>query len=491
MKHTLNFRYIAKIYGYIILTLGIAMLPAMLTSYIYEEYAIGHSFLFSGIIVMLLGVILIVFSRPQKTLLKIRDGYLIVGFTWIIVSLIGSLPYLISGYADSFSSAFFESTAGFTTTGATVFIVEVTPKGLLMWKAISHWLGGMGILVFMVSLMTGLGASGQKLFKAEFPSLSLDKLKSKISDSAKLLYFMYIIFTLLMFILLIFSKMNLFDALVTTMGCVSTSGLFAHSSGIAYFDSIYIETIIIIFTILSSISYSIYPLIIKGKFKAAFANKEVRTYLAIIITATLLVTLNLFFTETYGSLGEAFRYAAFYTASFSTTSGYNVVDYTSWPTFSLIIFLFLMFIGGCSSSTAGSSKVARIMVIFKLMYQTLYKRIHPHAVVSVKISGQYIPNQIISNVTSFMLSFLMLILGGAAVLSLQGFDFTTNISASLAMLANTGIYLGDFGSLGYYGVYCEPLKLVLSLLMIIGRLEVFSLLILCTPSFWHPDRAND
>ncbi len=491
MKYTLNFRYIAKIYGYIILTVGISMLPAMITAYVYDEHSIGNGLAASSLIVITLGALLICFSHPHKTFLKIRDGYLIVGLTWIIVSLLGALPYILSGYTNSFASAFFESCSGFTTTGATVFIVEVTPKGLLMWKAISHWLGGMGILVFMVSLMSSLGASGQKLFKAEFSAINLDKFTSKISNSAKLLYFMYIIFTVAMFTLLLFSKMNIFDALITTMGCISTSGLFAHSSGIVYFDSIYIESLIIIFTILSSISYPIYPLIIKRKFREALAHREVFVYLTLLAAAALLVTASLFITGIYSSFGEALRYASFYTASFATTSGYSVVDYNSWPTFCLIIFLILMFVGGCSSSTAGSTKVVRSMVISKLIYQALYKRIHPHAVVGIRINEQYVPNQVISNVTSFMLSFLFILLSGAVLLSLQGLDFATNISASLAMLANTGIYLGDFGSLGYFGIFADPLKLVLAFLMIIGRLEVFSLLILFTPSFWHPDRALD
>ena len=490
MKFTLNFKYIFRIYGYIILLIGLAMLPAFITSWAYNEPDISIGFLTSGLVATTIGALLIIVSQPQHHNLKARDVYMIVGLAWPIMAFFGALPYIVSGYTESFASALFESTAGFTTTTATAFIVEVTPKGLLMWKAICHWLGGLAILVFLVGFLSALGSGGNKIFSDEFPVLTSDKPISKFADSKRMFY-VYLFFTVTEFIFLSFSEMNLFDNLVTTMGCVSTSGLFAHSSGIAYFDSIYIEAVIIVYTILSAISYTLYPMIARGRFREVLRNSEVKTYLTILLVAIIIVAFNLFTTGTCETIGDSLRYAAFYSASFATTSGYNVVDYGSWPTMCLVTFVILMLIGGCTASTSGSIKVARIMVMVKLMTQTFYKRIHPHAVMDVQIGDTHVSSQVVACVTSFILSFFAIILGSSVVVSLQGFDLSTNLSVVIAMMTNTGIYLGDFGALGYFGIFSDGLQIFLAFLMIIGRLEIFSVLILFSPSFWHPSRTID
>ena len=487
----LNIRLIIRIYGFIVLLTGIAMLPAVAAAFIYGENTIGKAFLFTSIFAVLVSALTILFVKPHNHYLRTRDGFFIVGFGWILVCLVGCIPYLASGYTASFCSAFFESAAGFTTTGATVFNLENTPKAFLLWKAVSHWLGGMGILVFTVSLLPTFGAGSHKIFKAEIPSLKMDKIVSKISDSAKILYLMYIGFTILQFVLLSFSNMNTFDAIVCTLGCISTAGLSSHTAGLAFFNSIYVESVVAVFTILASINFSMYALVAKRNFKEIFCDIELRTFLSIIAVGTVLVSASLYFSGTIDSASQALRYAFFQVTSFSSTTGYTLADYSSWPSFCLILFFILMLIGGCAFSTSGSVKVIRVIVIFKLAIRSIYRRIHPRAVIAVKLGGKPVSAEVASQVTSFALAFLTVLLFGTLFSSLQGFDFITNLSAALSMLSNTGIAFGEVGPAGNFSMFAEPLQLVLALLMIIGRLEIFTLLVLMTPSFWRPDKAAD
>lgn len=491
MKFSLNFKLIFKIYSYIMIIVGVAMIPSVITAYIYNEPAMIGAFLSTSFLMIAIGCFLLRFLKPKSSQLKLRDGYLIVGIGWVVTSLIGCIPYLLSGYTDSFAAAFFESTAGFTTTGATVLNIDVMPKSILMWKAICHWLGGMGILVFMVSLLPALGVGGQNIMKAEVPGIKVDKITSRTSDSAKILYAMYIGLTLLEFILLLFTEISVFDNIVTSLGSISTGGLFAHSSGIAYFNSVYIEIVIAVCTLLSAVNYSLYPLIAKGEIREVLRNAELKVYIGIIGIATAIITASLYLSGTYSTIGNSLRYAFFQVTAFSTTSGYTLTDYGNWPSLCIAVLFILMFIGGCASSTAGSVKVVRIMVLFKMIARTFYTKIHPRAVVTLKLGKQPIHPSIISQITSFVLTFIIVLFLGTWILSLQGFDLITNLSTSLSMLSNTGIALGEVGASGNFGIYSPPLQIVLSIMMILGRLEILTLLILFMPSFWNADKAID
>ena len=487
----LNIKLIIKIYGFSGLFIGLAMLPSIITAFIYSETVIAKTFIVTCLAVIIVSLICILGVKPKKTHLKTRDGFFIVGFGWLLVIFIGCIPYLASGYTDSFCSAFFESTAGFTTTGATVLTADETPKAFLMWKAVSHWLGGMGIIVFTVSFLPTLGAGGHKIFKAEVPALKMDKIVSKISDSAKILYLMYIGFTILEFVLLSFSGMDIFDNIICSLGCVSTAGLVSHSIGLAYFDNLYIEFIIAVFTILASVNFSLYTLAVSGNFREIGKDTELRTFLSILAASAVMISAGLYFSETYDSIGKSVRYGFFHTVSFSSTTGYSLTDYSSWPYFCLGILFVLMLVGGCSSSTCGSVKVIRVIVMFKLVIRTIYRMVHPRAVVSVKVGGKTVSAEVASQITSFVLTFFVILLGGTLLLSLQGFDFLTNISAAAAMMSNTGISFGEVGASGNFSIFAPPLQLVLSLLMILGRLEIFTVLALLSPSFWNPDKAID
>ncbi len=491
MKLTLNIKLITKIYGFIGLLIGVAMLPPAVTAFLYHETHIGKTFICTAAAVAFVSLVCILGVKPKKHHLKTRDGFFIVGVGWIIVILIGCIPYLASGYTHSFCSAFFESTAGFTTTGATVLFADDTPKAFLMWKAISHWLGGMGILVFTVSLLPALGAGGHKIFRAEVPALSMDKIVSKISDSAKILYLMYIGFTVLEFILLALSGMDVFDNIICTLGCVSTAGLVSHSIGPSYFNNLYVEIIVLLFTVFASINFSLYTLAAKGNFKEIRRDTELRTFLSLLIISSLMISACLYFTGTYSTIGDSIRYGFFQAASFSSTTGYALTDYSMWPPFCIAILFMLMLVGGCAASTCGSVKVIRVIVAFKLVVRSIYRRIHPRAIVSVKVGGKTVSAEVAAQITSFLLTFFVILLIGTLILSLQGFDFLTNISAAASVMSNTGIFFGDAGASGNFSIFLPPLQLVLALLMVIGRLEIFTLLVLLSPSFWHPDRAID
>lgn len=486
----MNWKLILKVISILLFILGIAMIPAMLTSLSYGE--IEEAFAFFKTAGSLCAICLcgIIFIRPESKTLHPRDGYLIVALCWILCSLIGALPFVLSGYTNSFIDAFFESCAAFTTTGATVMIVEFIPKGIMMWLAISHWLGGMGILVFAISLLPALGIAGQNIFKAESPGLQVTKMTTRISDNAKILYLMYIGLSIIEFCMLMLGGMGVFDAIINTLGSISTSGLFSHSEGLAYYDSVYVELILAIFTIFASINFSLYHLLLRGRIVDITKDIELRVFIFIILCTSTLIGLNLYFTNTYESFGDIVRYSLFQVTSFATTSGYAVIDYTVWPTFSKALLFILMFIGGCGASTCGSIKVVRIIVAVKLVLRNIYQRLHPRAVVAVKVGGKAISAPVVSQVTSFIFTFFLIFLVGSIILSLQGLDITTTVSSAIAMLSNTGLSFGAVGATSNYSVFCPALRLVLCLLMLIGRLEIFTILFLFAPSFWNHSKAT-
>ncbi|MEG0829969.1 MAG: potassium transporter TrkG [Anaerovoracaceae bacterium] len=486
---TFNYRVIGKILGLITLITGISMLPALACANIYKETSVAHGLFLSSIFTMLIGMTLFISFDSSKAKFRPREGYMIVAFSWILVSIFGALPYYLSGFTDSIANAFFESTAGFTTTGCTVTGESIMPKSLLLWKAISHWLGGMGILVFAVSILSALGVNGRTIARAETPGPVLQKMAVHMSDSAKILYLMYFSFTVLEFILLTASpKMGTFDAIINTMGSISTAGLSAHPNGIGHYDSVYIEIIISCFTVLASLNFVLYYYMFKRKFGEVFADVELRSFLRILIVGILICAAGLYFQGDYTSFPMALRDASFQIVSFGTTSGYASVNYVTWPSICKLIMFTMFFIGGCSASTCGSIKVIRVLVFFKLIWRGFYRRIHPRSVVAVKLQGKAVPAPIVSAITVFILMYMTLFLFSCLVLSLQNLDLETTVSSAAAMLSNTGLAFGQIGASANYGLYSAPLKVYLSFLMIVGRLELFTIIILFTRNFWGKSR---
>lgn len=480
-----NNRIIMKVMGAIMAMIGIAMLPSLLIALAYQETNLAYAFLQTMIPCLGIGLFLMMRSRPESSTLKIRDGYLIATCTWILASVIGALPYVLSGVMPNFIDAFFESVSGFTATGATVIDdLSAVPKSLLFWRAFCHWLGGMGILVLAISLLPALGIGGYKLASAEAPGPTMEKMSSKMADSAKILYLIYLFFTLLEIFLLYLGGMNLFDATLHTFSSISTSGLSSYSDGIAHFNSLYLELIIGLFSVLGSINFLLYYHLIWRRWREFFSDAELRAFLLILASAICIITLNLKLSGTISAWGQSLRYAIFQSASFISTSGCSITDYTLWPSFSQIILFCLMLIGGCSASTSGSLKVVRFLILLKLARRGLYRFLHPNAIVPIKLGGKTIPSDTVVKVNGFTIVFFVVFIVTALVISFDNHDLVTTLSASAAMISNTGAGLSLLGPGGTFSIFSLFSRLFLSFVMIAGRLEFFTFLLFFTPAFW-------
>ncbi|WP_037372096.1 TrkH family potassium uptake protein [Anaerovorax odorimutans] len=486
----LNYKAITKIIGMIILIIAISMLPSALVSLIYNEFSTLFAFIKSIIPMFIIGLILTLKTRPDSTNLKMRDGFAIVALCWLLASLLGSVPFMVSGYIPRFADAFFETASGFSTTGASILTnVEALPKGLLFWRSFTHWLGGMGILVFAIALLPTLGIAGHRIAKAETTGPTLGKLMPKMSDTAKILYIIYMVFTIVETILLLFGGMDLFDSLIHTFGSVGTGGFSSYNDSIGHFNSAYIDFVISFFMVLCGINFTLFYCVVHKHYKDLFKDGEFKVYITILISCILLISINLLYNNTYDTLGDTIRYSIFQTSSIITTTGYATTDFDLWPSFSKMILFFLMFVGGCSSSTTGCMKVIRILVLFKLIKRGIALRLHPHAVISVKLDGKAIPADRVSAITNFIFLYLGIVVLGSIIISWDNFDLITSLSAMVSCIGNIGPGFGLVGPSMNYSIFSEPIKIFLSFVMLAGRLELFTILLLLTPSFWNPDKA--
>jgi trk system potassium uptake protein len=380
-----NYRAIFRALGFIIAINGVAMMPSLVCAYYYHENKAALALGICGIVSLVAGILMYRLAHQKKGALSVRDGYLIVSASWILCSLIGAIPYVLSGEVPLFIDALFESVSGYTTTGATVVSDWEFTHGMLLWQATTNWLGGMAILMFIISVLPMFGTGGQRVAYAETSWSSYARTSPRISDLSKTIFMIYISLSVASFILLALSPMNRFEALINSLGSVSTAGLLLHPGGIEYYNSFYIESVISAFTILASINFVMYLYLIQRNFRNIKDNVELRVFLSIIIGVTGVIALNLFSSGGYDSLSDAFRHAFFQVTSIATTSGYTIGDPGAWPVFSKALLFSLFFIGGCAASTSGSIKVIRIIVLFKLISRGFIKRLHSHAVCSVKM----------------------------------------------------------------------------------------------------------
>lgn len=487
-QQTTNYKAIIKILGAIILITGIAMLVPLLYALLTGNAKDSRAFILVAPFAIVLGAVLTLSFKSTNAKFKTRDGYLVVALCWVIASLIGAFPYYFAEFANNFVDAFFESTSGFTTTGCTAVSDGVLSHSLILWKALSHWLGAMGILVFLLSVLPALGINGQFIAKAEAPGPIFEKMAVRLSDSTRILYFTYIVLTFAEFLLLVASpKMDAFNALVNSLGSISTGGLLVHPDGVAYYNSFYVEFIISIFCILSSVNFMLYHYLSKGNFAKILKDTELRLFLSLIASGVLICTIVLMISGKMG-FTSAFRDSFFQVISMSTTTGYVRSPYTLWPTTCQLVLFFLMLIGGCCASTSGSIKVIRFAVMIKLVLRGTYKLVHPRSVVPIKINDTVVPSKIVSGMSEFILTYLAILLFSSIVVSLQGFDLETTIGTVLAMLSNTGAAFGVTLSAGNFAAYSSGLKLFLCLLMYTGRLELFTILVIFTRHFWNKSR---
>ena len=487
----LNLRIITKMLGAVSFIIACFMIPALIVSIIYAEYDLTRNF---GVIILVLivaGAVIFFSVRNAERNIRIRDGVLIVAFCWIFTSLLGAIPYAVTGVIPSFADSIFESVSGFTTTGVTILSsVSAVPKSLLFWRSITNWLGGIGILIFAISILPALGIGAVNIVSTENSggATAVERIRSRISDNAKQIYMMYIVMTVVLFILLAASsKMDVLDAIMYSFSSVSNSGVITADGGIMGIGSVYVETVISIFCVLASMNFISYTVLLHGRFKDFLKEAEVRIYILMIISVFILITLALWLTGTYDGFGTTIRNSFFTVFSFASTSGFAGTTYGSWPLFCKFLLFALMFVGGCSASTAGGLKVIRVSVMASLIRRNAYKRLHPNAVVAVKLGNQAISAQKVSNITVFVLMYLFIFALGSILLSLDGQDASTTASTVLAAMSNLGLGFGELTS-GTYHVFSTGGRLLLSLLMLVGRLELFTIVLLIVPNFWRPDR---
>jgi trk system potassium uptake protein TrkH len=482
-KTEINIKIILKILGFLLLVEGVFMLTSLPFSFYYREGQ-HMSIILSSLITMGtgLGIYLLMGKREKSTVNK-REGFVIVGLTWVLISIFGTLPYLFSGTIPSFTDAYFETMSGFTTTGATILTdIEALPKSILFWRSMTHWIGGMGIIVLTVAILPFLGIGGMQLYSAEMPGVTKDKLHPRITETAKRLWGIYILLTLVETVLLMFGGMDLFDGLCHSFGTMATGGFSTRNDSIAAFSP-YIQYVIIIFMFLAGTNFTLHYLALQGKLKDIIKNDEFKTYVYVLLGFTLILSIFLILQADL-TTGKGIRDALFQVVSITTTTGYVTSDYLLWPGHLWFLLFLLMFVGGMAGSTAGGMKVVRHVLMFRNARQELKRTIHPQAIIPVRMNRHAVPQEIIYKVMAFFQIYILTLLAGAVAMSFLGLDFHTAVGASLATVGNIGPGLGGVGPIENYAFIPGPGKWILSFLMLLGRLELFTILILFSPTFW-------
>ena len=477
----MNYRMIGFVLGRILLVESGLMAAPLIVTLLYGESAVA-AFLIPIGLLLVLGLALGL-RVPKDTTIYAREGLAVVALSWVTMSLFGALPFCLSQAIPSYIDSFFETVSGFTTTGASILSeVESMEHGLLFWRSFTHWVGGMGVLVFVMAVLPMADGRGMHLMRAEVPGPSVGKLSSKLSDTAKTLYAMYLVLTALEVVFLIAGGMPLFDALVNAFGTAGTGGFSHLNRSIGQYGNPYYEIVIGIFLLLFGINFNLYYFLLMRRFREVFRSEELLTYLSIVALATVGIAFNI--RSICASLPEAFRQSFFQVATIITTAGFTSADFDLWPSFSKTVLVMLMFFGACAGSTAGGIKIARIVILFKSAARDVQRMIHPHAVATVRFEGKTLDDKTIRGTHLYLSAYLMLFVLSVLLISLEGNDLVTSFTSVAACLNNLGPGLGKVGPTGNFGFYSVPAKLLLSFDMLAGRLDIFPMLVLCAPAVW-------
>lgn len=476
----MNYAMIAYVIGWILNCEGFLMLLPCLTTVIYQETA-GFSFAAAMALCFLFGVPLTV-RKPKNMVFYTKEGFVSVSLSWIVLSVMGSLPFLFSGSITNPVDALFETVSGFTTTGASILSdVEALPRCILFWRSFTHWIGGMGVLVFILSLLPLTGGYHMNLMKAESPGPSVEKLVPKIQSTAKILYSIYVAMTILEVLLLLAGNMPLFDALTTTFGTAGTGGFGIKNDSMASYSP-YLQNVVTVFMILFGINFNFYFLLLMRKPKKAMKNEEVRCYLAIIAITISIITFNI--RGLYPSIMEAFQQAAFQVGSIITTTGFATTDFNTWPQVSRTILVMLMFVGACAGSTGGGIKVSRFVILLKTVNKELHLFLHPKGVRKISMDGKVVEHEVVRSINVFMTAYVLVFAFSILLVGFDNHDLITNFTAVAATLNNIGPGLELVGPSQNFGLFSDPAKCVLIFDMLAGRLELFPLLLLFVKDTW-------
>ena len=432
----------------------------------------------------LLAAVVLGIKKPKNDVVFARESFISVSLGWILLSLFGALPFYISGSIPNIIDCIFETVSGFTTTGATILnTVETLPKSILFWRAFTHWIGGMGVLVFLLMLTQISEGNAMYIMRAEVPGPSVGKLAPRMRSNSLILYGIYTALTVLEAVILTIEGQSVFDAVTNAMSTAGTGGFSVRDVGIAAYGSPAVEWTIAVFMLLFGINFNLYYLILFGRIKQVFASEELKVYTGIIAAATLTVGINVM--NYYGSFGDSIRTAFFQVTSVISTTGFSNVEFMNWPQLSRAVILVLLFTGACAGSTAGGIKISRIIIMAKVVYRSIHQLAHPHEVSCIKFEGKVVDRETRSFVCTYMTTFFVILFLSTFAVMFQGHDFETSFSAMLSCFNNVGPALGLVGHSGNYNIFNDGIKLFMSLIMLVGRLEIFPMLILFMPSTWE------
>ena len=480
----MNYKAIFRVVSYALLLEAICMVPGMLLCLLDGEPRVALAYLAAIAVILAVSIPLYRQGKKAPAAFYAQEGFVATSLAWIALSMLGCLPFVFSGQIPSYVDAVFEMVSGFTTTGASILTdVEAMSRGLLLWRSFSHWLGGMGILVFLLALTPTQSGGGytMHLLRAESPGPSVGKLTPRLHQTAKILYILYFALTVLDLVFLLLGGMPLFDALCTAFGTAGTGGFGVKADSIAGYSP-YLQNVTTVFMLLFGVNFTVYYLVLIRHTFSALLDEELRLYLAFFAGSTLLITWNV--RGMYQTLGETVRHAAFQVSSIMTTTGFATTDFYLWPSFSKGIILMLMLLGACAGSTGGGLKLSRVMMLLKAAFSDMRRVIWPRRVSRLQMEGQRVEQTVIRAVFSYSTLYMLLLLAGTLLISFDGFDTTTNFTAALTCLSNMGPGLGLIGPAGNFSIFSDLSKLLMSFLMLAGRLELYPILVLFFPSVW-------
>ncbi len=478
----MNKKMIFSTLGQLTLSEGAMMLLPLITALVYGEMWVACSFGISIGIALALGGGMYLLCRTKNKVIFAKEGFVIVALGWIIMSAVGAVPFVISGDIPSYVDAFFETVSGFTTTGASILDnVEALSHGALFWRSFTHWVGGMGVLVFVMAIVPSVSDRSIHIMRAEMPGPIVGKIVPRARETARILYIIYLVMTAVEIGFLLAGGMSLFDSLLHAFGTAGTGGFGIKADSIASYSP-YLQWVIAIFMFLFGVNFNMYYLILIKKFRSAVRSGEFWTYFGIVIASTALICINIL--PSSASFGEALRASAFQVSSIITTTGYSTVDFDLWPTFSKTVLLVLMFIGGCAGSTSGGFKVTRVAILFKSVKQELRRMLHPRSVQTVKFEGKTVDQTTLNGVSIYLGIYLICFVLILLAISFEPLDFETNFSAALSCFNNIGPGLSAVGPMASFSVYSDLSTVILSFAMLLGRLEIYPLILALSPSTW-------
>ena len=482
----MNYKLMGRFIARIILIEAVFLLPALFISMGYGETNAVYSFLLTFAILLALGLPMAALCRNASNRFGVREGMVCVSLSWLTMSLLGTLPFLLSGTIKSFADAFFETASGFSTTGASILSdVEILPKGILYWRSFTHWVGGMGVLVFTLAFSSGENGAGftMHLLRAESPGPDVGKLVPKMKQTAKILYIIYIVMTVVDIALLALGGLSLLDAVCLGFGTAGTGGFGVKNDSFASYTP-YIQNVTTVFMFLFGVNFSCYFLILLGKFKSVFKDEELRVYLGLAAIGILLIGYNTFERSFQGDFIVALRHAAFQVAAIMSSTGYSTADFNTWHTFSKGILLLMMFIGACAGSTGGGFKVARVLIIFKNLRRNIRQVLNPQKVMAIRNNGRVMDEKVITNTNAYLAAYVILVIVTFLLIGIDGFSIERNFSSVISCVSNIGPGMDALGPVLNFADYSDFSKVLLGIVMLIGRLEIFPFFILLSRSAW-------